>query len=201
MRRGKEYKATRSVSLARQHSCAHMRRFGRVSRIWAIRDVPRRRCWRARFCSARFHPCPFFLHAPALHMPPKEKKTHGPQSRPGACAWVFFSPREGTSSHIHLSHMQNTRPRPTLLFFVRKKKLCEMHLHARPRKNSLFCISPWESNWNNYFLRSDESTLGKNLNPGGKKSLGDFFRARAIHGITVATGLQQCVSEIEFFIV
>jgi hypothetical protein len=79
------------------------------------------------------------------------------------------------------SHMQNTIGQP--FYFLCARKNCarawEMHLHARPRKNSLFCISPWESNWNNYFLRADERTLGKNLNPSGKKisAMGDFFRA------------------------
>lgn len=171
-----------SLSRLNTHTC---RGLGRVSRIWAIRDVLRRR-WRARFLLAcaslsPFPPLPLFLACAcfAYAAARTRKKTHRAR-RPGACAWVFFSPYKERGRH-RIHPICKIPGRPTLLFFVRKKKLCEMHLHARPRKNSLFCISPWESNWNNYFLRADEraGTLGKNLNPSGKKisAMGDFFSA------------------------
>jgi hypothetical protein len=97
---------------------------------------------------------------------------------------VFFSvgPRGDVIASIPYAKYQSQRP--TLLFFVRKKKLCEMHLHARREKTLSFAYHRGKAIEIIIFLY----TLGKNLNPSGKKisAMGDFFSACVQCAITVA---------------
>lgn len=131
----------------------------------------------------------------------KKKKLTGRRADQVHVRECFF-PRERGRHRISISlpyakYQAETNP---FIFCAQEKTLRDAFACAPEKKLSLFAYHRGKAIEIIIFYALTRARSEK-ISTRAEKNLWVTFSERAIHGITVATGLQQCVSEIEFFIV
>lgn len=130
----------------------------------------------------------------------KKKKLTGRRADQVHVRECFF-PRERGRHRISISPICKIPGRDQPFYFLCTRKNSARCICMRAREKTLSFAYHRGKAIEIIIFYALTRARSEKISTRAEKNLWVTFSERAIHGITVATGLQQCVSEIEFFIV